>query len=117
MIVPEIALYLSDMRVLCQQYAVKRMSIIGSATDPGKFSPETSDLDCLVLFLKEEEEEGRLLQFADALEQICGRPVEIVLESTLAAYSAYHPLRQIVEKSKILVYDIDHEEYLERSSG
>ncbi|MBM3856355.1 MAG: hypothetical protein FJ390_00145 [Verrucomicrobia bacterium] len=107
MIVPEVAQHLPEIRTLCQQYDVERMSIIGSATNKEKFSPETSDLDCLVKFFNEDDCGKKLLSLTEALQKTCHRPVEVISESILKNYSANHPLRQIVEKSQVVIYNAD----------
>ncbi len=109
MLVPEVAQYLPKIRALCQEYGVKRMSIIGSATNKEKFSPQTSDVDGLVEFLKEEDSDKKLLSLTKDLKKICQRPVELLLERILENYQENHPLRQIVEKSKVLIYDSSHD--------
>lgn len=106
MIVPEVEKFLPEIRSLCQQYAVERMSIIGSATNKEKFSPETSDLDCLVKFSNEDENRNeRFLGLGEALEKACHRPVEMTFESALQNDA----FRKIVEKSKVLIYDSSHD--------
>ncbi|MEI6416459.1 MAG: nucleotidyltransferase domain-containing protein, partial [Verrucomicrobiota bacterium] len=87
-------------------YGVERMSLIGSATNKEKFSPETSDVDCLVKFSNEHENlNERFLGLGGALGKACHRPVEVVFESALQNDA----FRKIVEKSKILIYDASHD--------
>ena len=106
MIVPEVAQHLPAMRALCKQYGVERMSLIGSVTNKEKFSPETSDVDCLVKFSNEQENlNERFLGLGEALEKTCHRPVEVIFESALQNDA----FRKIVEKSKILIYDSSHD--------
>ena len=106
MIVPEVAQHLPEIRALCQQYGVERMSVFGSATNEEKFSPETSDVDCLVKFSNEHENlHERFLDLGEALEKVCHRPVEVVFESALQN----DLFRKIVEQSKILIYDSSHD--------
>lgn len=110
MIVPEIEKFLPQICTLCQQYGVERMSIIGSATNKEKFSPETSDLDCLVKFFNEDENgDERFFGLTQALQKVCHRPVEMVSESVLKNYSRNHPLRQIIEKSQVIIYNALHD--------
>jgi len=49
MIAPLVKAALLEIRALCERYGVERMSLFGSATTE-KFSPATSDVDCLVKF-------------------------------------------------------------------
>ncbi|MBX9577821.1 MAG: hypothetical protein K2W97_05030 [Chthoniobacterales bacterium] len=102
MIVLEVAQHLPEIRALCQQYGVERMSIIGSATNEEKFSPETSDVDCLVKFFDDHENlNERFLGLGEALEKACHRPVEVIFESALQN----DIFRKMVEKSKVVIYD------------
>lgn len=106
MIVAEVEKFLPEIRALCKEYGVERMSIIGSATNKEKFSPETSDLDCLVKFFSEQDNlNERFLGLTEALEKACLRPVEVIFESALQNDF----FRQIVEKSQVVIYDAIHD--------
>ena len=68
---------------LCRQYGVRRLALFGSAAT-GTFDPATSDLD----FVLEFSDYGpgvarRFILFADALEAVFGRSVDLVFESKL----------------------------------
>lgn len=68
---------------LCRQYGVIKLDLFGSATGPD-WDPETSDFDFVVEF-----DDGhtkilrRFLDFADALEDLFGRRVDLVFEDGL----------------------------------
>jgi predicted nucleotidyltransferase len=68
---------------LCQQFGVRELALFGSAAT-GAFDPATSDLD----FLLELSDYGpgvgrRFMKFAVALEDLLGRPVDLVFESVM----------------------------------
>ena len=101
MIAPEVANVLPEIRALCEQQGVERMSLFGSATTKD-FSPETSDVDCLVKFSSDKKNLGnRYFNLIEGLEKTWQRPVDIVFEGAMKNYI----FRQIVENSKILIYD------------
>jgi predicted nucleotidyltransferase len=64
---------------------VERLCVFGSAV-LGRFDPRYSDLDFLVRFANREptgEYAERYLGFAEALEQLFGRPVDLVTEKSI----------------------------------
>jgi len=105
MIAPEVAQHLPEVRALCQRQGVERMSLFGSATTKD-FSPETSDVDCLVKFSSDKKNLGdRYFNLIEGLEKTWQRPVDIVFEGAMKNYI----FRQIVEDSKVLIYDNSNE--------
>jgi predicted nucleotidyltransferase len=73
-----------DLRLLCQQFRVRRLELFGSATRDD-FDDTTSDLDFLVEF-----EEMPPAEYADAyfgllgaLESLLRRPVDFVVPSAI----------------------------------
>ena len=95
---------LPEIHILCQRQGVERMSLFGSATTE-HFSPETSDVDCLVKFFDEESIYtnlvDRFFDLTDALERTLKCPVDLITERSIS-----NPVfREIVEKSKVLIYD------------
>ena len=83
---------------LCRQYGITMLDLFGSATGPN-WNPETSDFDFVVAF----ESYGpgiatRLIGFADALEALLGRPVDLVFDRSMKprvrAFIA--PQRQVI---------------------
>lgn len=66
---------------LCDRFGVRRLDLFGSAAQ-GRFDPTTSDLDFVVEFA-DAGERGyamRYLHFAEALEALFGRPVDLLTE-------------------------------------
>lgn len=75
---------LEAIAALCREYGVLRLDIFGSAAK-GRFDPEASDLDFVMTF----EDRGldgyakRYLRFAEALEQLFSRPVDLIFEESI----------------------------------
>ena len=77
---PLIEQHRSEIAQLCRRYAVRRLEVFGSAARGADFDPERSDADFLVDF---QPASGLppLEQFfglAEALEQLLGRPVDLL---------------------------------------
>jgi predicted nucleotidyltransferase len=89
-------------RALCQQYGVRRLDLFGSAAT-GAFDEETSDLDFVATFADTRSPgyADRYLGFAEALEGLFGRPVDVITERSIR--NPY--FRQTVEASRQPVYD------------
>jgi predicted nucleotidyltransferase len=70
-----------EITALCREYGVLRLDVFGSAAK-GTFDPETSDLDFVASFAnrKNLDYADRYLDFADALEALFGRPVDLITE-------------------------------------
>ncbi len=89
-------------RALCQQYGVRRLDLFGSAAT-GAFDEETSDLDFVATFADTRSPgyADRYLGFAEALETLFGRPVDVITERAIR--NPY--FRQAVEASRQPIYD------------
>ena len=88
---------------LCQRFQVERLDLFGSAAD-GDFRPESSDLDFLVRFADRQPTGAyadRYLDFADALERLFQRPVDLVTEQSIR--NPY--FRRVVEASRQAIYE------------
>jgi predicted nucleotidyltransferase len=94
--------HLDDIAALCRHYGVRRLDLFGSAAT-GEFDPETSDLDFVATFADTHLPgyAGRYLDFAEALEALFGRPVDVLTENMIG--SPY--FRQAVEAAHQPVYD------------
>jgi uncharacterized protein len=93
---------------LCHRYRVERLYLFGSAVTD-RFDARRSDLDFLVSFADREptgEYADRYLGFADDLEQLFGRPVDLVTEQSIR--NPY--FRNEVESTRQLVYEQSDEE-------
>lgn len=88
---------------LCRRFRVERLYVFGSAATD-QFKPESSDYDFLVS-LKDRtptpEYADRFLNFADELEQIVGRRIDLVSEASIR--NPY--FRAEVEKSREIIYE------------
>src|ERR1700751_44296 len=87
---------------LCQRFHVKRLEIFGSAAT-GAFLRESSDLDFVVDFGDQPLGPwgGLFLDFADALEALFGRHVDLIMPQSIR--NPY--FRQAVDASRQLVYE------------
>jgi predicted nucleotidyltransferase len=100
-VAPFIAGRQSELAALCRQFHVQRLELFGSALSGG-FDPSSSDLDFLVEFatLAPGEYATTFFGFKEALEDLFGRPVDLVVLSAIR--NPY--FRSNIEKSKALLY-------------
>jgi predicted nucleotidyltransferase len=86
---------------LCREYGVLRLDVFGSATK-GTFNPETSDLDFVASFAdrKNLDYADRFFDFAEALEALFGRHVDLITEQGIK--NPY--FREEVEETRRRVY-------------
>ncbi|MCX5644870.1 MAG: nucleotidyltransferase domain-containing protein [Phycisphaerae bacterium] len=93
---------------LCQQYRVQRLYVFGSAV-MDRFDIRRSDIDFLVRFSDRQptgEYADRYLGFAEALEQLFDRPVDLVTEESIR-----NPFfRREVEATRQLLYEQPNKE-------
>ncbi len=89
-------------RSLYQTYGVRRLDLVGSAAT-GAFDAVTSDLDFVATFgdTRSPGYADRYLGFAEALEALLGRSVDVITERSIR--NPY--FRQAVEASRQPVYD------------
>ena len=88
---------------LCDRYRVERLYLFGSAAS-GRFDAQSSDLDFLVSFVDREptgEYADRYLDFADGLERLFGRRVDLVTEQSIR--NPY--FRRELEATRQLIYE------------
>jgi predicted nucleotidyltransferase len=73
-----------DLTALCRRFNVERLDLFGSAAT-GSFQPASSDLDFVVRFSSASAGGylDRYLDFAEALEQIFQRPVDLLTERAI----------------------------------
>ncbi|MCP4752215.1 MAG: nucleotidyltransferase [Proteobacteria bacterium] len=78
-----IAGYKKQIKEVCQQYEVSRLSIFGSALT-NRFS-DTSDIDMLVVFRNRRTKGSfdRYFSLKEELEAMFGRPVDLVCENQI----------------------------------
>ncbi|MCC7476728.1 MAG: nucleotidyltransferase domain-containing protein [Pirellulales bacterium] len=76
----------SEVQSLCKRFDVARLELFGSAASEGAFNPQESDLDFLVEFnspLDLGPWLSRYFQFREALFNLFGRPVDLVMTSAI----------------------------------
>ncbi len=99
---PSLLPQLPAITALCQAHGVLHMEVFGSAAS-GDFQPETSDIDFLVEL--DDQTPGsrakRWIALAEALEQLLGRPVDMVNPRFIR--NAY--FLDAVNASRIPLYD------------
>jgi predicted nucleotidyltransferase len=90
-----------EIAALCQKYGVLRLDVFGSAAK-GTFDPEKSDLDFVASFADRTNLDyaDRYLDFAEALEALFGRPVDLITEQGIK--NPY--FREEVEETRRRVY-------------
>lgn len=67
---------------LCRQFGVRRLVLFGSALT-NRFDEETSDVDFLVEFDAVDDAFGAYFGFKEAVEELLGRPVDLVAPKAL----------------------------------
>jgi predicted nucleotidyltransferase len=92
---------------LCRRFGVIRLDLIGSAVT-GAVREEDRDLDLVAVFAdtRVPEYADRFLGFADALEALFGRPVDVFTERSIR--NPY--LRRSIEAARQPVYERRDEE-------
>ena len=91
-----------DLARLCEQHGVKRLAAFGSAVS-GHFDPATSDFDFVVAFTDTVSSDyaDRYLDFAEALERLLGRKVDLVTERSIRRPS----FRRAIEAAHEVIYE------------
>jgi predicted nucleotidyltransferase len=79
-----VAKHRDEIAALCRQYGVLRLDLFGSAAI-GAFDPASSDLDFVATLADTHAPNyaERYLDFADALEALLGRPVDVVIDRSI----------------------------------
>lgn len=98
---PTIDQHRAELSELCRRYRVRSLSLFGSATRDD-FDPARSDYDFLVDFadLQQGQYADAYFGLLQALEQLLGRPVDLVVGSAIK--NPY--FRQSVDQTKALLY-------------
>jgi uncharacterized protein len=95
-----IASRLTEIRELCRTTGVRRLDVFGSAAG-GPFHPATSDVDVLVEFSDDRDLDrfGAYFTLKEGLEDLLGRPVDVVVAS--AVRNPYF-LEQVMQTRELL---------------
>jgi uncharacterized protein len=82
-----IAVNRAGIAALCRRFGVTRLDVFGSAARGADFDPNASDADFLVAFDRDSGHPplAQFLGFAEALENVLGRPVDLVEREALEA--------------------------------
>ena len=103
---PHIQPHEAELHALCRAYGVERLELFGSATSEA-FDAASSDLDFIVQFADTSPGYAdRYLDFAEALEELFGRDVDLVTERSIS--NPY--FRKSVDATREVVYDRRREE-------
>jgi predicted nucleotidyltransferase len=97
-----VARHMDEIGALCRHFGVRRLDLFGSAATCA-FDPATSDLDFVATFADTDAPiyAERYLNFAEALESLFGRPVDIIIDRSIRNPD----FRQAVEATRQSVYD------------
>jgi uncharacterized protein len=100
--IPLIEDHLDAIRILSERYGVRRLDLFGSAAT-GAYRADDSDLDFVVAFADTTAPgyADRYLDLAEALEELLGRPVDLVTEASIRSPS----FRREVEATRLGIYD------------
>lgn len=92
---------LDKIAALCREYHIRKLELFGSATTDA-FDPDTSDID-LIADLGEYElgVADRFFDFADALESLFGRQVDLLTPPMIT--NPY--FRQAVNEQRVTIYE------------
>ncbi len=93
-----------DLAELCRRFGVRRLELFGSAAT-GTFHHHASDLDLIADFAdRSPGYADRHLDFAEALEQLFGRKVDLLTEESIR--NRY--FRRSVDATRQPIYDADN---------
>jgi uncharacterized protein len=98
----DIAAHRKELGALCRRYGVRRLEVFGSAARGTDFDPETSDADFLVDFDRGSGHEPleQFFGFAEALEKVLGRSVDLVEREALEQSGNYIRCRGILAEAE-----------------
>lgn len=87
---------------ICRRYGVRRLEVFGSAARGTDFDPDRSDADFLVEFEQRADLDPlkQFFGFADALQELLGRPVDLVERGAIEASRNYIRRRHILAGAK-----------------
>ncbi len=97
-----IAQHEEALAALCRRFGVLRLDLFGSAARGG-FNPTASDLDFVALFADRTSPTyvDRYLAFADALEALFGRSVDLLTERSIRSPF----FRRAVDRDRETIYE------------
>ena len=100
--IPLIEQHRTELIEVCERLCVQRLDLFGSAVK-GTFKPESSDLDFIVNFVAPGERgyARRYYYFAEALEKIFQRPIDLLTEAMIGDAYFY----QMVQQTRQPIYE------------
>lgn len=100
--IPLVARQTEAIAALCRRFGVRRLDLFGSAAT-GRFDEASSDLDFVAEFADPSVPgyADRYLGFTEALEELFGRPVDVLTERQIRSPW----FREAVEATRQPVYD------------
>ncbi len=92
----------SELAQLCKAHGVRRLAAFGSAVN-GRFNLKTSDYDFVVTFSDTVSPDyaDRYFDFAESLERLLGRKVDLVTERSIRRQS----FRRAIETANEVIYE------------
>jgi hypothetical protein len=83
-VIPEVVERKAELEALCRRFSVRKLDLFGSAAG-SRFRDGESDLDFLVEFESRDKAgyADRYFGFLESLEQLFGRPVDLVVDSAI----------------------------------
>jgi predicted nucleotidyltransferase len=98
---PDIAEKREALAELCRRYGVARLEVFGSAARGVGFDRNRSDADFLVTFKPSARNDlAAFADLKDALEQLLGRPVDLVERETIEASRNFIRRRAILNEAE-----------------
>ena len=92
----------AEIALLCHRYSVRQLRVFGSAARGSDFDPDRSDADFLVDFARNGDLPPlqQYLGFAEALERLLGRPVDLVERDAIETSRNYIRRRRILTEAE-----------------
>ncbi len=89
-----------ELSALCRRHGVARLEVFGSAARGDDFDPARSDADFLVEFDSSARGISTYFDFKQALENLLGRPVDLVERSAIEKSRNYIRRRAILKEAQ-----------------
>jgi uncharacterized protein len=98
---PVVSSRLDALAELCRRFHVRRLDVFGSAARGEDFDPTRSDADFLVEFQPGTKPDiTALLDMEEALQQVIGRPVDLVERQAVEESRNYLRRRRILQEAQ-----------------
>jgi predicted nucleotidyltransferase len=97
---PSIDQHRTEIAQLCHRYGVRQLEVFGSAARSTDFDPDRSDADFLVDFVPSNDPLQQYFGFAEELERLLRRPIDLVERNTIEASRNYIRRRRILAEAE-----------------